>query len=764
VAHLGQEVSVGGDSVDDDVIDVRDQVAVLRRRWLIVVVTTLLGLGAAATLSLTQTRMYLANTQLLVEPLSSASTSNGVVMTPEEVATQVEVITSLPVAATVVHDLGLDESPETLLKSVTVSSVSDTRVLTISVLRPRAGGAAAIANSFADSYLKYRTNQASEQRRTVTRSYTSALAVIRGQLSHISDKLETVPPGERPGLKAQQQALTIQFSQVSSELAALNSSDVDALGGGQVLVPAAVPTSPAQPRPLRNVLLGAIVGLLLGTGLAFIRDHFDDGIRDEARLRDATSGRPVLGQIPHWTDDRTGRLATIIDPASPVSEAYRALSTNVRFMLAASRDDGSGESQSRILLVSSASPSEGKTSVSSNLAVAAARVGLQVILVDADLRHPMLSRSFGLQDSPGLSDVLASGDSADEYLFDVGIPNLRVLAGGSIPPNPAELLASTAAASVLRKLRDDADLLIVDSAPVLRVADALELMTTADLVLMVARRGVSHMRPIAATVERINQAGGRVSGSVLNDIDSRASGYTYGYHGPVTRTVPAAAEPPPARTPSPQPASDAGLGILRWSKRRNGDDGDDHYDTSDYDTDASATNVDDMDVDNTEEALTENDAAVNEEGATLNEDDGAVLIESDGGAVRDEDVVHDSDDSAMPDEDDVHDSGFGAMRDEDDMHVFDAEVRGQDHDEEDGVDAPDSSAPAPAEPRSAASPNGLLTAAGHVSDRENDQPSPRGDDDAEEEQPERTVNAGVSSWSGAGHASQGRFRRRRPRR
>ena len=305
------------------------------------------------------------------------------------------------------------------------------------------------------------------------------------------------------------------------------------------------------------------MGLLLGVGLAFIRDHFDDGIRDEARLRDATSGRPVLGQIPHWSDDRTGRLATIIDPASPVSEAYRALSTNVRFMLAASRDDGSSESPGRVLLVSSASPLEGKTSVSGNLAVAAARVGLQVVLVDADLRHPMLSRSFGLYDSPGLSDVLASGDSAEDYLIDVGVPNLRLLAGGSIPPNPAELLASTAAASALRKLHDDADLLIVDSAPVLRVADALELMTTADLVLLVARRGISHMRAIAATVERINQAGGRVSGSVLNDIDSRTSAYTYGYHAPVTRTPTRPAEPALAGTVSAAPSSDAGLGILR---------------------------------------------------------------------------------------------------------------------------------------------------------------------------------------------------------
>jgi succinoglycan biosynthesis transport protein ExoP len=207
-------------------------VTVLRRQWLTLVVMTLLGVGAAAVLSQTQTRMYSAQTQMMIEPLSSASTSTGGVMTPAEVASQVEVVTSRPVAATVVNDLGLAETPETLLKSVTAESntlvgKNDIRVLTtsiplltISALRPQAGGAAAIANSFAAAYLKYGTEQAAEQRRTVTQSYPAS-----------------------------------------------------------IVTPATIPTSPAQPRPLRSELLGGIAGLLLGVGPAFIRDHFDDGHR-----------------------------------------------------------------------------------------------------------------------------------------------------------------------------------------------------------------------------------------------------------------------------------------------------------------------------------------------------------------------------------------------------------------------------------------------------------------------------------------------------
>jgi polysaccharide biosynthesis transport protein len=143
-----------------------------------------------------------------------------------------------------------------------------------------------------------------------------------------------------------------------------------------------------------------------------------------------------------------------------------------------------------------------------------------------------LSDRFGVGGSAGMSDVLATGGAVHDHLLDVGIPNLRVLPGGSVPPNPAELLASLGAQELLGRLRQDCDLLILDSAPILRVADSLELVTYVDLVVLVARNGVSRLRNVSAAVDRVKQVGGVVSGAVFNDVTLRSSGFSDGYHAP----------------------------------------------------------------------------------------------------------------------------------------------------------------------------------------------------------------------------------------
>lgn len=514
--------------MESDVINLRDQVAVMRRRWRVVVLCILLGVGAAFAYSQTQHLSYVATAEVLISPTGAGDSRQAEVVPPEEIATQVEVITSATVAARARDELGLPSDDETLLDSVTVAPIEDTRVLTITAERDTAGGAADVANAFAHAYLQERQETASEQTKLTLESLQTRYDEVRSQLKDVQAQKAKVEDLSKTTLESQEQALTVQLTGLLSQLAEASSQANANPAGSQVLKQA---TAPSQPAQSNLMLVGAALGVLLGLGLAFVRDHFDDAIRDESRLRSVVS-KPVLGHIPQWGGSDRDRLVTLLDPQAPAGEAYRSLSSSVRFLLAASRKgEGGQEAEHRTLLVTSAEPGEGKTTVACNLAVAAARFGLRVILVDADLRRPGVAPCFGLGNPPGLSDMLSDGAEVDAYLVDVGTEGLQLLPGGSIPPNPAELLASPAAQRVLAELHARADLVIIDSAPVSRVADTRELMPSVDLVLLVVRRAVTRTRRLTETVERIRQAGGTVSGTVFNGTASRGerNSYQYGY-------------------------------------------------------------------------------------------------------------------------------------------------------------------------------------------------------------------------------------------
>jgi polysaccharide biosynthesis transport protein len=521
--------------MDNDVIDLRDQVAVLRRRWRIIALFMVLGVAAALAVAYVQRPMYSATVQLLVSPTEATDeSSSGELMAPEEISTQVTVVESLSTAQRVRAELGLRDRPGQLLQSLTVEQVEDQRVLEISSLRPTARGAAAVANAFATAYLAQRESQAAGVAQATTTSLQQRYDQVQAELAEVQTALNNADPTEIPGLESQERALTVQLTSLLEQIADTDATTSGTLDGGQILVPAVPPQSPAQPDLARLGPLGLLLGLILGIGLAFVRDHFDDGIRGEAALRRALHQKPVLGRIPHASQSRgNGRLVTLIDPQDPVSEAYRSLSSSVRFLLAASRPEGARSTHAghRTLLVTSAGPAEGKTTVAGNLAVAAARFGIRVILVDGDLRKPGVAQRFGMGRPPGLSDLLANDDDVDSYLVDVGEPGLQVLAGGSIPPNPAELLASSATNVLLHRLRDRADLVIIDSAPVTQVADTREIIPAVDLVLMVVRHAVTRSRALADAIERIGQVGGSVSGAVFNDVPVSGDDnmYKYGY-------------------------------------------------------------------------------------------------------------------------------------------------------------------------------------------------------------------------------------------
>jgi polysaccharide biosynthesis transport protein len=516
---------------DDDVISLQDYLVVLRRQRLLIALTVVLVVVAALGVSFAQTPIYEAEAEVVVEPVRrTQDISLEELLLPQNNVVQTErlVVTSRPVAERVVDELRLPDTTSAL-EQVRVETVGDTRVLRIVATHPDPAQASQVADAFALAYLDHKRDQAVEGLLAARANLEDRAASIRAQIAEL-DEADEVDEVERDALLA-------QLSQLAAQSAELGDAAGTVSGGGSVLTPAEVPTSPVSPRPIRTGALALVLGLLLGVGLAFLRDHIDDVVRDENDFKRATGGRPILGRIPTWNDPDGGeRLATLLEPSALASESYRELSAGVRFLLLAHADSRAagdtppgGTAPGRSIMIASAHAGDGKTSTAANLAVAAARVGLRTLLIDTDLRRPSVHKRFGLGQTSGLTDVLLSGDDLRDHVIAVGVDNLRVLPAGTMPPNPHELLASPAMRALERDVVRRADLVIYDTPAVLAVPDALELGRHVDVAVLVGRAGTSGRRQLAAAIERLEQVGTDVAGTVLNDIDS-SDGYYYSYY------------------------------------------------------------------------------------------------------------------------------------------------------------------------------------------------------------------------------------------
>lgn len=299
-----------------------------------------------------------------------------------------------------------------------------------------------------------------------------------------------------------------------------------------VIDPAITPDRPIKPQKAKNLLLGLIVGAMLGVGLAFFREYLDDTIKDEEGVR-RVFNYPVLCIIPHIgrsskePQSDTGKvpertLIAKLEPKSPAAEAFRSLRTSIHF---------SGLKKAKqVLLVSSTFPGEGKTTVSANLAVTLAQTGGRVLLVGCDLRLPTLHTLFNQPNNPGLTEVLVGDASLEQAIHPTGLFNLDFISAGTTPPNPAELLGSEAMTTVLAKLRQRYDTILLDAPPLLAVTDAAVLTTQADLVLLVLQVGRVPLKLAGRSRDVLGSVQAPVAGIILNDKSGKGVQY-YGYYG-----------------------------------------------------------------------------------------------------------------------------------------------------------------------------------------------------------------------------------------
>ena len=299
---------------------------------------------------------------------------------------------------------------------------------------------------------------------------------------------------------------------------------------------ARVPTAPSEPNIPRNLAFALALGLTTGIGLAFLLEGIDNTVRTPEQAQ-AISALPSLGMIPLGSKNGTEstrkklsvtsskeavELVTQSRPQSQMAESYRALRTSLLLT--------SLGAPPKVILVTSALPQEGKTTTSINCAIVLAQKGTRVLLIDADLRRPVIHKTLGIGPRIGLSNVLTGSTTLSQAVVRSGVlPTLFVLPAGTPPPNPAELLASSNMKDVLDELSEQYDHIVVDTPPTLSVTDAVVMSTRADAVVLVIRSGQTTKQALRRARDILMQVNARVCGVLLNAVDLTSPDYYYYY-------------------------------------------------------------------------------------------------------------------------------------------------------------------------------------------------------------------------------------------
>lgn len=455
-------------------MDLRDFIRILRRQFVIVIAATVIGICSGTIAGLITPQRFEASVQLMVA-VDAGSTSTTTELTQgNNYAQQVmesyrSVLTSSLVLQPVIDDLGLNLTPGQLAGKVSTSLVAPGVIMTVTVSDANPGQAARIANTVGDTFITVITD----------------------------------------GLERSEQASSYRIRVIPVQSAT-------------------VPIKPSAPNLPLYIMLGTVLGLAAGVGIALLREVLNRRIRTLTDVQKAVDA-PVLGGVA-YDPEASARPLTVADaPQDPRAEAFRSLRTNVQFLFPGH--------QTGVFVVTSSGPSEGKSTTSANLAIALGESGYRVALIDADLRKPRVAGLFGIEGAIGLSDVLIGRVQLHDVMQRWGRGTFFVLPAGTRPPNPAELLGSAAMTDVIGDLRAAFDVVIIDAPPVLPVTDAAVLARMTTGVLLVAAAERTTTDNLAAAAARIEAAEGTVLGTVVNMLPIRgadkAAYGTYGYGTPV---------------------------------------------------------------------------------------------------------------------------------------------------------------------------------------------------------------------------------------
>lgn len=300
----------------------------------------------------------------------------------------------------------------------------------------------------------------------------------------------------------------------------------------QLLEEAHKPVAPISPNMLTNLIMGLALGLGLGAAILALIYLLDNTVRSENDITRYTS-KPLLGTLPAVDKSVLKGLAEIqgdtldlithVAPKSSFAEGIKSLRTNIMFM--------TGDRSPRVMLVTSPGPSEGKTLISTNMAIAMAQSGLKTVLIDSDLRRPRVHKAFNLENSnAGLASLLDKTATLDDAINKTEVPNLDMISCGPIPPDPSERLHADSFGPLLEELKERYDRIIFDSPPLGAVSDALILSHRVEAVILVTKYGQTRRELLRRSIEQLETIGAPFMGCVLNNIDTSIGAYSYSYY------------------------------------------------------------------------------------------------------------------------------------------------------------------------------------------------------------------------------------------
>lgn len=499
-------------------MELREYYNIIRKWWWLLVLCTALGAGSSYLFSRRMERTWEASTLLMIGgSLDVVNPTTGELQTSEKLAqTYAELVKTDTILATTMTSLNLPRLPR---EKVTVALIRNTQLMRITVADSDPRRAAATADELARQLILQSPSGPQRQEQVYREFVGGQLEELQREIASLSDAvIQARDADDQATVQNLQKALSERRTQLSALLVYLKDSSINYI---RVIEPAKVPTVPSKPKVAQNTLLAGVVGLMLAGGAAFLIEYLDDSLKDPGQVEQVL-GSATLGVIAQISSNgATPEHIALEQPKSPYAEAYRMLRTNLRYAVPASKGKP-------VFEVTSIGPSEGKTTTVCNLGVVTAQSGQRTILVDADLRRPKLHKIMDLANEVGLTSLLVGEvNEVEQALQQSAVENLRILTSGPIPPNPAELLDSPRMREIIAQLGEIADVIFMDTPPLLAVTDASVLAPVATGTILVAEVGRTRLDGCAQAVEMIRKVGGNLIGIVLNRLDLSRRGYYY---------------------------------------------------------------------------------------------------------------------------------------------------------------------------------------------------------------------------------------------